>query len=622
MHTVSFEMRWAILICLITSGAVVGLASNTYDYVIVGGGTSGLVIANRLTEDPQTTVLVIERGGFDDKPQAIVPYYANGLDTSVMLRPKSAPIPNLNNTQWDVNVAAVVGGGSVVNGMGYLRGSRADYDAWEALGNPGWGWDGLLPYFRKSSTFIPPSTEAAAAWNISWDDGFYGNGPVHTHIPSFQYPDMAAFWDAYHQEPGLQLPGESNAGYGPGAYWVPSTIDARDMTRSTARKAYFDPVNRTRTNLQLLTGQTAQEILFEGLRATGVQFMSAADNVTRQAFAKKEVIVATGAIQTPQLLQASGIGPATVLRQAGIAIKKGLPGVGANLQDHPTVQLRFNLSHPSFPNPDSIANDPEYNATVWAEYHANKSGPITLTSSSNQVLLSLAQVLGNNATQADYMVQEFLSQEAEGYLPELYRSSPELVAGFVAQRAIIAELLASPNASVTQASIQGSGRAPNVLLKPLSRGTVTLSPTYHGREGDKESGLPLVQYNTLQNPFDRAAILAILRRARAFWASPVLEARVGPVTETVPGPSKQTDEEIMDGLIGQGALWPSLAHPCGTCAMMPEALGGCVGPDLRVHGVQELRVVDASVMPLIPGALLQATVYAVAEKAADLIRQG
>ncbi|KAK6839123.1 cellobiose dehydrogenase [Apiospora arundinis] len=557
-------MRWAILICLITSGAVEGLASNTYDYVIVGGGTSGLVIANRLTEDPQTTVLVIERGGFDDKPQAIVPYYANGLDTSVMLRPKSAPIPNLNNTQWDVNVAAVV-----------------------ALGNPGWGWDGLLPYFRKSSTFIPPSTEAAAAWNISWDDGFYGNGPVHTHIPSFQYPDMAAFWDAYHQEPGLQLPGESNAGYGPGAYWVPSTIDARDMTRSTARKAYFDPVNRTRTNLQLLTGQTAQEILFEGLRATGVQFMSAADNVTRQAFAKNEVIVAMGAIQTPQLLQASGIGPATVLRQA-----------------------------------DSIANDPEYNATVWAEYHANKSGPITLTSSSNQVLLSLAQVLGNNATQADYMVQEFLSQEAEGYLPELYRSSPELVAGFVAQRAIIAELLASPNASVTQASIQGSGRAPNVLLKPLSRGTVTLSPTYHGRKGDKESGLPLVQYNTLQNPFDRAAILAILRRARAFWASPVLEARVGPVTETVPGPSKQTDEEIMDGLIGQGALWPSLAHPCGTCAMMPEALGGCVGPDLRVHGVQELRVVDASVMPLIPGALLQATVYAVAEKAADLIRQG
>ncbi|KAK8073298.1 Pyranose dehydrogenase 1 [Apiospora phragmitis] len=239
------------------------------------------------------SVLVIERGDFDDKPQVIVPYYATGLDTSVMMRPKSATVPNLNNSQWDVAVAAVVGGGSVLNRMGYLRGSRADYDAWEALGNPGWGWEGLLPYFRKSSTFTPPSADTAAAWNILWDEGFYGNGPVHTHTPDFQYPDMAAFWDVNDQEPGLQLPGESNAGYGPGAYWVSSTIDARDMTRSTARKAYYDTVNRTRSNLKLITGQTAQEILFEGLRATGVRFVSGKDNSWRDVFASKEVILAT-----------------------------------------------------------------------------------------------------------------------------------------------------------------------------------------------------------------------------------------------------------------------------------------------------------------------------------------
>ncbi|KAK8037316.1 hypothetical protein PG991_000662 [Apiospora marii] len=592
-------MRWSFLPFAIVKG-IHGAASDTYDYVIVGGGTSGLVIANRLTEDPHTSVLVIERGDFDDKPQAIVPYYATGLDTSVMIRPKSAPVPNLNNSQWDVNVAAVVGGGSVVNGMGYLRGSKADYDAWEALGNPGWGWDGLLPYFRKSSTFAPPSAETAAAWNMSWDDGVYGNGPVHTHIPDFQYPDMAAFWDVYRQEPGLQLPGESNAGYGPGAYWVPSTIDARDMTRSTARKAYYDPVNRTRSNLRLVTGQTAQEILFEGLRATGVRFVSGADNSSHEAYASKEVIVATGAIQTPQLLQASGIGPAAVLRRAGIQAKKDLPGVGANLQDHPTVQLRFNLSRQSFPNPDTIAKDPDYNATVWAEYYANKTGPITATSSSNQVLLSLSQILGNNATQVDSLIQEFLSQEPELYLPELYHSSPKLIAGFLAQRAVLAKLLASPNASVYQASISGNGRSPNVLLKPLSRGTVTLDPG----GGD----LPIVQYNTLQNPLDRTAVLAITRHARGFWAHPAL--------------THQTDDEIVGALIGQGALWPSLAHPCGTCAMLPEAWGGCVGPDLGVHGVAGLRVVDACIIPLIPGALLQGTVYAVAEKAADLIRRG
>ncbi|KAK8102420.1 hypothetical protein PG984_015566 [Apiospora sp. TS-2023a] len=611
-------MRWSYLSVVIVIKGVHGFASDTYDYVIVGGGTSGLVVANRLTEDLHTSVLVIERGGFDDKPQAIVPYYATGLDPSVMLRPKSAPVPNLNNSQWDVNVAAVVGGGSVVNGMGYLRGSRADYDAWETLGNPGWGWDDLLPYFRKSSTFIPPSAETAAAWNMSWDDNVYGSGPVHTHIPDFQYPDMAAFWDVYRKEPGLQLPGESNAGYGPGAYWVPSTIDARDMTRSTARKAYYDPVNRTRSNLHLLTGRTAQEILFEGLRATGVRYVSGTGSSSHNVFARKEVIVATGAIQTPQLLQASGIGPAAVLHQAGVQVKKDLPGVGANLQDHPTVQLRFDLSRQSFPNPDTISKDPVYNATVWAEYHANKSGPIAATSSSNQVLLSLSQVLGNNATQANSLIQAFLVQEPELYLPELYHSSPQLMAGFVAQRAVLAGLLASPNASVYQASISGNGRSPNVLLKPLSRGTVTL-----GSDSTKGGGgLPIVQYNTLQNPFDRTAILAITRRARDFWSHPALTAHFGPVLETVPGPEFQTDDEILRALIKQDALWPSLAHPCGTCAMMSEALGGCVGPDLRVHGVEGLRVVDASVIPLIPGALLQATVYAVAEKAADLIREG
>ncbi|KAK7973204.1 hypothetical protein PG988_007338 [Apiospora saccharicola] len=470
-------MRWTYLFVAIVIQGVHGIVSDTYDYVIVGGGTSGLAIANRLTEDPNTSVLVIERGGFDDKPQAIVPYYATGLDTSVMIRPKSAPVSNLNNSKWDVNEAAVVGGGSVVNGMGYLRGSRAGYDAWEALGNP----------------------ETAAAWNMSWDDGVYGQGPVHTHIPDFQYPDRAAFWDVYRQEPGLQLAGESNAGYGPGAYWAPSTIDARDMTRSTARKAYYDPVNRTRSNLHLLTGQTAQEILFEGPRTTGVRFVSGTDNLSHNANARKEVIVATGAIQTPQLLQASGIGPAAVLRRAGVQVKKRSTGG-------------------SFPNPDTIATDPDYNAIVWAEYYVNKTGPITATSSSNQVLQSLSQVLEDNATQANSLIQEFLSQAPHLYLPEIYHSSPQLIAGFVAQRAALAGLLASPNASVYQASISDNGRSPNVLLKPLSRGTVTVTLGSDSATGGGD--LPVVQYNTLQNPFDRTALLAITRRARDFWAHP------------------------------------------------------------------------------------------------------
>jgi choline dehydrogenase-like flavoprotein len=255
-------------------------------------------------------VLVIERGYFDDKPEATVPWYANGLDTSVMINPQSAPNRELNNATSSVAVAAVVGSGSVVNGMGYARGSKADYDAWEELGNPGWGWKGLLPYFRKSTTFAPPSPDVAKHWNMTWDPAVYGNGPLHTHISHFQYSDIGIVWDALRSQPGLPLPPSANAGFGPGAYWSPSTIDARTMTRATARSAYYDTVNATRQNLRLVTGQTATQILFhhgKPLKAKGVRLVSRLDKTVSNVFARKEVIISAGAIQTPQLLQASGI---------------------------------------------------------------------------------------------------------------------------------------------------------------------------------------------------------------------------------------------------------------------------------------------------------------------------
>jgi choline dehydrogenase-like flavoprotein len=571
-------------------------------------------------------VLVIERGYFDDKPEAIVPWYANALDTSVMIRPVSAPNPELNNTTSLVAVAAVVGGGSVVNGMGYSRGSKADYDAWEELGNPGWGWDGLLPYFRKSTTFMPPSPEVASRWNITWDASVYGDGPLRTHISDFQYPDVAVFWDALRHNPGLDVPPGANAGDGPGAFWSPLSVDARTMTRATARAAYYDPVNATRQNLRLVTGQTATEILFHPgnpLRAKGVRIVSRSDNTVRSIYAKKEVILAAGAIQTPQLLQASGIGPASVLQAAGVKVKKDLPAVGANLQDHPTVLLLFSLSNQSFPNPDTIATNATYNATVWAEYLANKTGPIT-TVGNTIAYYSLPQLGDDDA--AASVAARLLAQNVTAHLPPLYHTSPALVNGYLAQRAILANRFASSTSAITGGPLPGNGVNPAILLKPLSRGTVTLNLTTNpltgtGAGGGGGGGLPTVQYHTLQNPLDSENILSIIRHARTFWASPQLSP-FQPMVELSPGSAFQTDEEILTRLRGdRGIFWPSLAHPSGTCAMMPEDMGGCVDAEgLRVYGVAGLRVVDASVMPLIVGTALQASVYAVAEKAADLIR--
>jgi choline dehydrogenase-like flavoprotein len=322
------------------------------------------------------------------------------------------------------------------------------------------------------------------------------------------------------------------------------------------------------------------------------------------------VILAAGAIQTPQLLQASGIGPKDVLEAAGIKVKKDLPSVGANLQEHPTAFLNFNLSNQSFPNPDSLANNASYNATSWSQYLFNRTGPVASGKASVGAFLSLAHITSSST--ATILANTLLSQNAADYLPPVYKD-PSLLRGFKAQRAILARQFKGSEMSVSSLNTASNGAAPATFLKSLSRGTVTLNLTH-------PFALPIVQYNTLQNPVDLKIILAMIRHARQFWKSPALVAKFSPV-ETTPGAQYQTDEEVMDVLTKARALWPSLAHPCGTCALMPEELGGCVDGELRVYGVRGLRVVDASVIPLVPGCTLQATVYGIGEKAAEIIRR-
>ena len=601
-----------------------------YDYIIVGGGLTGLVVANRLTENSDSklqspmlfggsthlltrfpeTVLVIERGYLDDKPQAIIPYLGNTVDESVMMRPISAPVPKLNNSTFSVAVAGVVGGGTVVNGMAYSRGSAADYDAWEELGNPGWGWRGLLPYFRKSSTFVPPSPEAVRQWNMTWNSSVFDDGPVRTSISNFQYPDLAPFWDYWRGQSEIPQPSDTNDGTGPGLCWVPATIDPRLGARVTSRSAYYDPVYVKRPNLHLLTGHTVTEILFQDLHAKGVQAVSRSNNQTRAFYARKEVILAAGAIQTPQLLQVSGIGPRTVLEAAGIMVKKDFPAVGANFQDHPISIMQFNLSTPSFPTPDSIAQNATYNATVWEEYQTNHTGPYASARGTMIVWMSLSQLTSSTTAAAIAEQLRSIAQDPKKYLPSIY-DHKALLHGYKAQLSILANRFVTNTSAVIALPYSASGQSPAALQKPLSRGTVTLNIT-------NPHSLPVVQYNTLQNPIELQIILHMIRRNRQFWSTSIM-AHLSPL-EVAPGFQYQTDEELVDALVKRRGLLPSIAHPSGTCAMMPEKLGGVVGSDLKVYGVKGLRIVDASVMPLqVPGGL-QGTLYAVAEKAADIIK--
>ena len=523
----------------------------------------------------------------------------------------SAPNVNIGGQTKPVWVGNVVGGGSVVNGMAFDRASAADYDAWEQLGNTGWNWNSLLPYFKKSTTFTPPSLLNIKAWGTTYDSSYYGtNGPIQASFPNFEYPDISTIWNAFKSH-GISLPKEHASGNAVGAYWVPSTLRPLTQTRSDARNGYYDPI-KSRSNLVLATGMTVNEILFDqnaftGYRANGVQYVSRSDKTVKQVYAKREVIMAAGSVFTPQILQLSGLGPQAVLNAAGVRVKKNMPAVGANMQDHPNVNMQFDLKDLAIPNPLSGLN-PIFNDSAWAQYEANRTGPITQAHGSSLAFLSLQTV----TDKYESIVSSIKSQNARNYLPSVYADS-KLLAGFNKQREIIANLHSRTDAAVAEFPMVAFGLAIGALQRPLSRGTITLNPS-------NKYGVPVVQWNTFQNPIDRQIIVEMVRWLRQHWARPELK-RFSPV-ELVPGADhgEQTDDEIIDSLIQTKSLEASFAHMSGSCSMMPEAYGGVVGSDLLVHGVKQLSIVDGSIIPLVPATHLQATMYAVAEKAADIIK--
>ncbi|RYP52733.1 hypothetical protein DL768_002162 [Monosporascus sp. mg162] len=582
--------------------------TDTFDYVIIGGGTSGLVVANRLSEDASVTVLVVEHGYIDNNPYTQIPQaVAQFPDTAELWNVTSAPEPYLGGSTFPVRMASVVGGGSVVNGMLADRGSKADYDAWEALGNEGWGWDGLFPYFRKSTNFTPPSPGLAEDFDIQWDPEAYGQGPLQIGFPSMFYPDlrnMTSTWNAR----GVPMPARPASGDAIGFLWAPSTLDTRSGTRCHARVAYYDPV-ADRANLHLITGEEVVEIIFDspGLTAIGVEMISRDDGTVRKAYASKEVVLAAGAISTPKLLQLSGIGPANALKEAGVKVKKELAAVGANFQDHPVVSTLWNSSNLAFPNPESIYTNATYNESAWEEYVTRHTGPYTNPGGNHVVFLPLSELTSSYTA----ILNKIRNQTVAEYLPSIYEDNPELLKGFEAQRKILIDHFSRKDAAPAEIFVRIAATSAGSIQKPLSRGTVTLDPA------DPRSQ-PVVHFNTLMNPVDRDVLLSMVRYIREFNQDPLLAGYV-PV-ETVPGESAQTDEEIMEALLAINGIRPTLAHPSCTCAMMPEEIGGCVSSDLLVYGTDRLSVVDASIMPLIPATHLQTTVYAVAEKASDIIK--
>ncbi|KAI9372266.1 hypothetical protein BJX61DRAFT_542888 [Aspergillus egyptiacus] len=536
------------------------------------------------------SVLVVEYGYFDNDPAQLEPSSVNGTPAEFMYNVTTVPQPGLSNRSLPIYAAAAVGGGSLVNGMFMTRGAADDYNNWAKLGNPGWSFDDLLPYFIKGTTFQHPSPQLEADFNITWDAGAYGTeGPIHISFAPFQWPGTKHQLQAF-VEAGATLQIEHGYGNSYGVYWVPSAVDNTTVTRSYARNGYYDPV-QDRTNLQLLTGW----------RPRG----SPDGKETITIKVKKEVVLTAGALHSPVLLQRSGISPARLLEDAGIQTVVVLPGVGSNLQDHQPMSSQYRYNKNVWPNPDqSWANTTfEQQATdAWAQH---RSGPLSQTVGNTVAYLPLDLIAPNTWK---YIHTQYRAQNASAHLPASY--TPSQVAGYLAQRALLADSMTRSDNAAVEISFNGASSYYLFLNKPLSRGTIYLNT--RNRYAD-----PSVDLNALLNPLDALTMVEGLRYTRRWHDTDTMQTTFAPV-ELVPGVDVTTDEALLHFV--RSSSGASTGHLSGTCAMMPRELGGVVAPDLTVYGVSGLSVADASVMPLVPGAHTCASVYAVAEKAAGLIK--
>ncbi|CCF34487.1 GMC oxidoreductase [Colletotrichum higginsianum] len=581
--------------------------SDSYDYVIVGGGLSGLVVANRLTEDPEVTVLVVEYGDFDDSWDVAIPYYSANLHPNDLIQFMSVPQPGLNNRTSGVQTGTVVGGGSTVNGMAFDRGSKGDYDAWEELGNPGWNWESLSHYFKKSTTFTLPAPEYVERYNYSYDESTYGDGPVQVGFPSWQWPDRDLQREAWINDVGVPVLDDHGAGgNNVGLALLPQNHDPKNVTRSTSRTAYYDPVAGTRKNLNLLVKHFASTIEFENKKAVGVNIVSRDTNATTLIKAKKEVVLAAGGVQTPRILLQSGVGPASLLESLDIDVVADLPGVGANYQDHPWMLLLYTYGNPPELGSEAM-NDPAFFNASEAEYFANRTGPFTHARGNNIIFLSLQDI----TSEFESLTAAVEAQNAADFLPPIYSEHPELLEGFLAQRESLAKLYRSPEAGVLEIPFGGFSGGAISFQKPLSRGTVTINTT-----NPNPAVPPVIDFGVLQNPIDLDVAVLSVKAFRKVWEGPTLAVREA--VEIVPGANVTSDEAIAEAI--RDSLFASFAHPSGTTSLQPLEHGGVVDPELRVYGVEGLRVVDSSIIPLIPACHLQSTVYAVAEKASDILK--
>jgi choline dehydrogenase len=530
--------------------------NGSFDYVIVGAGSAGCVLANRLTEDGRHRVLLLEAGGKDTNPWIHIPlgYGRTFSDPKVNWCYSTEPDPSCNGRRIVQPRGQVLGGSSSINGMIYIRGNAADYDHWRQLGNTGWSYDDVLPYFRKSED------QARGA------DDFHGTGGPLVISEQRDFHPLARAHLAAAVEAGYPLNPDFNGAEqeGFGRYQV----NMRNGRRWSTARGFLRQAQK-RANLTVETNAHANRVLFEGRRAVGVEYQ--VGDETRVARPNAEVILCLGSFNSPQLLQLSGVGPAALLREHGIDMVADMPGVGAAMEDHYLVRTVFRCKQAITLN-DVVASKLK-SAGMVLRYAFQRRG-----------MLAMAPV------------------PTGGF----FRSDPSVASPDIQTHIVLFSTSGKSGRQGAELHDFSGLSSTIILLRPESRGAVEIA------SADPRAA-PLIKSQYLSSPKDQQTLTRGVRAVRDIMRQPALAPFVG--EEIEPGEDVQSDGDMLEYLRNFGNTG---FHPTGTCRMGMDATA-VVDPRLRVHGLEGLRVVDASVMPSISSGNTNAPTIMIAEKASDMI---